>query len=197
MTKLKTGRKPIHLTSINKKPYGREAVWIKIRELKTFTRKDLIYSTNVNPGTIKTFLECLENGNFVTKKDILVDGRYHAFEYTLIKDIGLNCPRISKNGEILRPKNTTNMWRTMRVLKFFTVKDLVLNASTDDVSIAYSTADIYCKQLCQAGYLARTSGKTYRFLESRYTGPKPPMIQRIKQVFDPNIGKVVYPKEDK
>jgi hypothetical protein len=32
----------------------------------------------------------------------------------------------------------------------------------------------------------------YRFLAARYSGPKPPMIQRIKAVYDPNRSEVVW-----
>lgn len=30
-------------------------------------------------------------------------------------------------------------------------------------------------------------------IAARYSGPKAPQVQRVQQVFDPNLGKVVWP----
>ncbi|MDT4835434.1 hypothetical protein FQZ97_690990 [compost metagenome] len=63
------------------------------------------------------------------------------------------------------------------------------------------TAYSYLRDLTLAGYvLVVDEGKTgpkgrparYRLAPGKYTGPLPPMIQRDGQVFDPNLGLVVY-----
>lgn len=195
--KLKTGRTPVHLMNSAKRLRGREAIWVKIRELKTFTLRDLWLDTDISPGTIRTFVIALEKAGFLSSEKKTRRSTPPYYEFTLIKDVGIDCPKVRKDGSTVKPTNTENMWNAMRIMKRFSIKDLILNASTDDTKIKPTSADDYCKHLCKAGYLVKQKDKTYRFIESRYTGPKPPMIQRIKQVFDPNIGEVVYPKEDK
>ncbi len=92
---------------------------------------------------------------------------------------------------------TENMWRSMRMMGQFTPLDIAVHSTTDTVSVTEATARGYCSMLLKAGYLGvvrkAVPGKwpaTYRFV--RDTGPLPPQIQRVKQVFDPNIREVTY-----
>ena len=84
----------------------------------------------------------------------------------------------------------------MQMLQQFTSRDLIIHASTDEHPVAQVHANDYCKILAKAGYLrvikAGRSGRlaVYRF--TRFTGPKAPMIQRTKQVFDPNTNEIVW-----
>ena len=59
------------------------------------------------------------------------------------------------------------------------------------------TAKEYCTMLTQAGYLkvlrkASPPKKPAVYKLVRNTGPQPPQIQRVKQVFDPNLDEVTY-----
>ncbi|MGD9638348.1 MAG: hypothetical protein AB7U85_04750 [Alphaproteobacteria bacterium] len=192
MAKLKTGRKPVHLIKASKELSGRDAVWKAIRELKTFTKEDLSKKAKVNVETIRTFLTGLVKGGYISKEDHRKQNNNEPIKYNLVKDIGVDAPKVRKDGSKVKPVATENMWRTMRILKRFSVKDLILNATTDEIQIKPTSADSYCKYLCRAGYLAKNADRTYTFLQSKYTGPLAPMIQRIKQLYDPNIGKIVY-----
>jgi len=68
--------------------------------------------------------------------------------------------------------------------------------------VAETDAKDYCANLAKAGYLVvmtkgKPSGKAsvptrYRFNRAKYKGPKPPMVQRLNSVFDPNLGKIVW-----
>lgn len=35
----------------------------------------------------------------------------------------------------------------------------------------------------------------YRFIAGRNSGPRPPQVQRLKQVYDPNLDRVVWRHE--
>jgi hypothetical protein len=89
----------------------------------------------------------------------------------------------------------------MRILSEFTILDLAVNSSTEEHNVSANDAKEYCRFMCNAGYLAMPRpGKSgqpavYRFLPTRYPGPKPPQIQRVKQVYDPNSRKVVWTQE--
>ena len=88
------------------------------------------------------------------------------------------------------------MWQAMRILSDFSLQDLLVQAKAADTHIAESEALHYCRKLCQVGYLmqvAQSRPKRWYFINSRYSGPSAPQIQRSKQVFDANLNKVVWP----
>jgi hypothetical protein len=64
------------------------------------------------------------------------------------------------------------------------------------------TARSYLKWLKRAGYVVEVQASKpgtkarFRLGHGKYTGPRPPMIQRIGQVFDPNLGEVVFRQDE-
>lgn len=114
--------------------------------------------------------------------------------YYLAEDCGVDAPRLRKDGTpVTQGIGRQQMWNAMRISKEFTIADLELNGSTDDYRVAESEAKSYCQTLDKAGYLVR-NGQTYRLIPSMWTGPHPPQIQRTRQVYDPNLRKVVWSK---
>lgn len=89
-----------------------------------------------------------------------------------------------------------NIWRSMRMLKKFSALDLATHSNTDTVKVTEATAQSYCVMLLATGFLtvvqkaAPVEGRKAIYRLIRDDGPKPPMIQRVKQVYDPNTGKV-------
>lgn len=90
-----------------------------------------------------------------------------------------------------------NMWRTMRLLKSFSPVDLAAHSNTDTVQVSRDDAAAYCQTLLRAGYLKverkARPGKVeavYRLLDD--TGPKPPVIRRVRAVVDQNTGRIVH-----
>ncbi len=85
----------------------------------------------------------------------------------------------------------------MYILKDFSYLDLIETAS---VEIPVETAKSYCHMLLVTGYLcvlrkadpARAQIARYRLV--RNNGPKPPQIQRVKRVYDPNSHEVFMPE---
>jgi len=193
------GLKPIDKRS----PLGtREAIWAAIRRLRVFTATDLWGETNCSKDTIREYLTGLRAAGIV---EYYHDTEKGATVHRLARDGGVEAPRVRRDGsEVTSGRGRENMWRTMRVLKEFSARDLAVQASTDDVQIAELEAKSYIHYLHKAGYLAitveskpgsaTTPGRVarYRFVASRYTGPKPPQVQRVKQVYDPNQRKVVW-----
>lgn len=84
----------------------------------------------------------------------------------------------------------------MRMLGEFGYRDLTVTASTAATPIADIDAKDYLKHLYRAGYLKVTApahgNRPARYRLIRNTGPKPPKVQRIRQVFDPNLNEVVW-----
>ncbi|VAW96553.1 hypothetical protein MNBD_GAMMA20-2015 [hydrothermal vent metagenome] len=184
----------------------RDAIWAVIRDLHEFSVSEIEDKTRISHGSIKTYILGLTKAGYLKRTEhhhrAKVDNRFVANRWQLIKDIGVDAPRITRDGKrITQGLSRENMWHAMRILRDFSSKDLAAQASTDDVIIKHADAKNYIKYLHKAGYLiivipAKLGTQTrYRMPASRYTGPRPPMIQRTKQVFDPNTGKVVWPKQ--
>lgn len=193
-------RKPVHLIAAAPRPEGREVVWAEIRRLRTFTVADLEHATRITEATIRTYLLGLTRAGYLRRTDDPVERtRYEPARWELVRDVGVEAPRVRKDGtEVTQGRAREQMWRTMRILREFTHRDLAIQASTETCQVAEADAKDYVKYLCRAKYLVciSTGGPgtlaRYRFVPSRYTGPRPPMIQRIKQVFDPNLGRVMW-----
>lgn len=203
-------RKPAHLTAgahLN----AREAIWVEIRRRKTFTVGDLAAQTSIPPGTIRTYVLGLDRAGYLAREGrderpkqriTYVKNQLLALRYKLVRDTGVEAPRVRKNGEpVTQGLAREALWRTMRILREFTWAELAHAASTEEVQVDRDDARKYCYALKQAGYLvlviAGAPGRPerYRFVPSRYSGPRAPMLQRVRQVYDPNLKRVVWPKE--
>lgn len=203
-------QKPVHIVRASGLLQGRDAVWQCIRELKTFTLVDIetMSSNDKNMGDVdinkvaRLYVKSLEKAGFL-KQHERENGRSR-LTWTLLKDVGIHAPRVKRDGtKVVQGSSQQQMWQTMRILRQFNAKDLVINAATEEQEIHMNTASEYIYHLHKAGYLVETSPAhngggiaRYQLLPGMNTGPKPPMIQRIKQVFDANLNKVVWPKQE-
>lgn len=180
---------------------SREAMWAVIRSIKTFTVRELREETTLEISTVRDYVTGLCAAGYLEKDGTKPSGSAgkgigaNAVVYKLVKDAGVDTPRVRKDGtKVTQGQGRLNMWRTMRMIGNFTAKELAVNASTPDCIIKESTASDYAHHLCLAGYL-RNQGNRYLFKKTSYTGPKPPMIQRVKRVWDQNLKKVMW-RED-
>ncbi|MEZ5571206.1 MAG: hypothetical protein R3E64_04205 [Halioglobus sp.] len=205
-------RKPVHLRP-GVHVDAREAAWAAMRKLKQFTMEDLQKATKDNYSTLATYVQALAKGGYVEMvghdtRGVRTAGIRqrkninHAGIFRLIKDVGYHAPRVKRDGTpVTQGKGRENMWRVIKVLSEFDWHDLAEAASGKDCAVAPNEAKDYVNTLAKAGYL-RTLQKAkpgtaarYCLIQSRWSGPKSPMIQRVKQVYDPNLGKVVWPLE--
>ena len=198
-------RQPVHLLAASAKPTGRQAIWQTIRaEAEAFTVADLIKATDICRDTIRSYLRCLEaSGHIARYFDEFPPGTYQ-----LVNDVGVEAPRVTKDGKpVTQGLPREQMWRTMKILAAdFASRDLAIAASTESVPVSEVDAKDYCRNLAMAGYLivitkGKGGGKStstpsrYRFNRAKNTGPKPPMVQRMQTVFDPNLGQIVWHPE--
>lgn len=185
----------------------RQAIWDAIRSKEDwlFTADEL--DVKLDASTIREYLSALANGDYL---EVISKGkRGESNIYRLINDTGVDAPRLRKDGTpVTQGQGRQQMWNAMRIIKQFSPADLALNATTDDHKVAENEARDYCKMLCHAGYLrvsvphkTGSAGKPgsgqrarYMFIPGMWTGPHPPQIQRTKQVYDPNLRKVVWAK---
>ena len=168
----------------------RQAVWDAIREKEVFNIKDIREETTLKACSVRDYVIGLEKGGYLERVKPEELRRKDAACWRLINDIGIEAPRVRKDGtQVTAGKGRENMWNAMRIMRTFSAKDLSVGASTPDCIVKESTAADYAKHLWYAGYLTRMEDGCYRMLPTAYTGPKAPMIQRAKVVWDPNQNK--------
>ena len=168
--------------------HTRAILWQVMREIHTFSAPELAKHTRYHASTISTYLQGLLAAGYLQA----VQGtKPTAFTFAEQVTIPAEAPRVRKDGTaVTQGQGRKNLWRTAKMAVF---------ASTPTVSIAEKDAACYVHYLHQAGYLvlvkaSKTTGgrARYRFVMARYTGPLAPQVQRVKQVYDPNTGQVVW-----
>jgi hypothetical protein len=184
----------------------RAALWEAIRMLGSFTATQLRKETRCESSQVREYLLGLTAAGILTRELVpMHHGSTTGYLFTLVKDIGIEPPRVRRDGTpVTQGLGREQMWRTMKSFGVFNALDLSVQASTEEAQIKLTTAKEYCHYLALAGYLAvvhqgKGTGKggklsAYRLI--RNTGPLPPMIQRVKSVYDPNTGTVEWSEED-
>jgi hypothetical protein len=184
-------RKPVNEVSQMR---TRESLWGAIRTMATpWTLNDLKKASKCTVYQCREYVNNLEAAGIVAVVDKQING-CGAIKptkiYELVQDRGVEPPRVRRDGsEVTQGRGREQMWETMRALGSFSAHDIHVFASTDDHGVSKNEAKTYCSLLGRAGYLRRDDDK-YTLIKR--TGPKPPMIQRTKNVYDPNLGEVVW-----
>ncbi|ETD85760.1 hypothetical protein ACTTAF_06315 [Rhodobacter capsulatus] len=175
----------------------RQTIWTAIRDLAgedlagQFTVTDIVDRTGVHRKTASDYFACLVAAEYLTATADTPP------VFVLRKDGGVHAPRVRRDGSaVTQGAGALNMWRSMRGLAQFSYRDIALHSTTPTVSVNEETAKSFCAMLLATGFLrvvqkadpAKARLAIYRLI--RNDGPKPPQIQRVKQVFDPNTGKV-------
>ncbi|MDP2830166.1 MAG: hypothetical protein Q8O37_16370 [Sulfuricellaceae bacterium] len=207
-------RKPITELSGGKSP--RQRIWEAIRalstpspargegaivegacsDLGTFTADGLSRACKVEILPVREYIKCLVAGGWLLT--LSQGGRGVNSVYRLEKDNGIEAPRVRRDGiEVTQGSGNEAMWGAISVLDNFSAQTIA------DISGANpSTAKTYCLMLAKAGYLvAAEPGKgtgrggkptIWSTVRSRISGPRAPMITRLKAIYDPNLHQVMW-----
>ena len=170
----------------------RERLWQAMRQLRTFDTRELALAAKVDRRrtVIKEYLVSLVRGGILRRVPQSGPGNFARYE--LIRDSGVEAPRLRKDGSPLPDAGQSRMWAAMKILRLFTARELAMTASLPEAPVRENTAHAYCRWLVRGHYLFVISdgstGVRYRFM--RDTGARAPQILSIKQLFDPNTGEV-------
>lgn len=180
----------------------RQVIWAEVRRRpRDVTARAISNRTGILCKTVADYLISLARAEYI---DLVSDAPVQADRrYALVRDAGHEAPRVRRDGSAVPSGGGTEaMWRTMQVLGEFTALDLAHHATTDRCAVSEATAATYVSILARSGYLkivrpaqsrlARPA--IYRLI--RRSGPRPPQIQRVKQVYDPNTGEVFGAQEE-
>lgn len=203
-------RKPVHLEMTGGKT-PRQRVWESIRRFmgERFTVDDIVRLSKTSDHIVGEYVKALVKGGYV---EVVSEARVNALctkrIYRVIRDNGLEAPRLTKSGEeVTQGCGNDAMWGTLRrMFKAESVdyRQLAAFASTQRNPISPTSAKAYVLTLAAAGYLecvqpAVKGGKAlpgrYRLIPAMDSGVRAPMIQRTKLVFDPNWNRVVWAEE--
>lgn len=192
---MSSGRKAAHLSTVGGKS-PRQRTWEALRaNPEGVTAYTLARASGVDDSAVLVYLRCLIAGGYVERK-----GRtYNTAVYPLLRDVGAEAPRLNRDGTPnTRGLGSESMWRALRIVPDIDAPELAEIASAGDMKVGLRAAVSYLDWLRRAGYVVVVSPgqpgayARYRLVPGKHTGPRPPMIQKVGQVFDPNLGQVVY-----
>ncbi|WP_229455107.1 hypothetical protein [Massilia sp. KIM] len=203
-------RKPAHMELVGGKG-SRQRAWEEMRRhAGPFTCFQIARKAKVDDETLFTYLNSLERAGIVQCERVEGKAIQRHAKWTIVRDNGVEAPRVTRDGKpVTQGLGTEAMWRSMRIIGEFNTTELAAHAETSGVRVTQETAKSYISALFNAGYLLRVAESRsrgfgrgqvqarYRLAPGKYTGPRPPMIQRTKQVYDPNLCKVVWKEEPK
>lgn len=177
---------------------GRQEIWQAIRgRTEPFTITEIVSETGAERKTIHDYLGCLVAGGYADHTP--AEARGQSAHYRMLRDTGHHAPRLRPDGSpVQQGKANEQLWRSMCILKRFTFRDLIETAT---IPVPEGTAKAYCRTLLATGYLRvlrkaePSKGQIAEYALIRQSGPKPPQVQRVKRVFDPNTGEVFVPGE--
>lgn len=184
----------------------RQSVWSALAEAArkdpeaSFSARQLADRLSLNRKTVSDYLAALAAGGYLARL-CGPEASANAALYRLARDAGHHAPRVRRDGSpVTQGAGTENMWRSMRMLPRFSALDLSVHSTTETVNVSEATAQSYCSILSRTGFLRvvrkadPVKGRKAVYRLVRNTGPRPPMIQRVKQVFDPNTREVHRPE---
>jgi hypothetical protein len=175
----------------------RQAIWDWIRGNSTteFTARDI--DVRLEISTIGDYLTGLKNAGHL--EVVTAGGKGLPTVYKAVNLGGHIAPRVRKDGTpVTQGKSRLFMWRVMQILKTFTSLDLAYNASTPEHAVSEVDAKDFIGHLFRAGYLVHAKTvkpgqkQVYRLKAGMWTGPQPPQVQRTRQIYDPNLQRVVW-----
>ncbi len=173
-----------------------QRIWDTIRAFKApFTRALLADRCKQPDRAIDRFLRALRNGGYLTQADA-PDG---STTWRLERDVGQEAPQLTVSGQPAEQRyGAEQMWRVMRANKKdgFAAADLGAHATEP---LSPTEVRNYINILLSCGYLkviqksAPRSGRVARYRLIKDTGPIPPRLQNVRQLYDPNTDQAVLP----
>jgi hypothetical protein len=170
---------------------GLDWVWAVIREKRRFTLNDIKLETNVDTSSIRSYVTGLELAGYLQPVEGAGKDRYD-----LVRDIGIERPRVREDGSEVAETGQDKMWRLMKTQGEITWRDLALFPGVSE-----GASRSYVLTLARVGILTVTQtarpgrpGK-HVLLPRHNTGLRAPQILRDKSVYDPNTGQTHKPQK--
>jgi hypothetical protein len=178
-------------------PRGNAGIWQVIKTLaaerETFTVVDVDGRMNSHRDTVRDYVQRLERAGYLAL-DRIEHGNPPRRVYRLVRT-ARDAPRLRRDGTELPETAQDTLWRTIKMLKRFTVSALIAAAGSETRVIPRVTAHRYVRQLAEVGVLSRPfaggPATEAEFMLVRNLGGEAPKILRTHLVFDPNSNTVL------
>ena len=175
----------------------RQRMWEAMRaHSQCFTVQQVAKLSNVDHQALRTYIQCLVPGGYI---EAIKKQPCTFREYRIIKDTGIEAPRVTRGGKPVHQGRVTEaIWYTLRIVKTLTAEQVVSYVEAAGVDVQISTVRAYLTMLKRAGYLQiitpgnRNRSEKITLKPAMNTGPRPPQIQRVKTVYDPNLNRVMH-----
>jgi len=187
----------------------RDRIWAAIRAFSHPTASGALFSpaevmvmTALHADTVRTYIQGLAAAGYLQRHEAhrpFDQPRREFAQYRLVRDVGADGPRVTADGKpVTAGQGREGMWQSLRVLREFNADELALAASSASHVVSTEEAVNYLYHLRKAGYVAEAvparpgTKARYRFVRSRNTGPRAPIVGRDKSVMDANTGEVAW-----
>ncbi|MFV2947377.1 hypothetical protein [Pseudomonas japonica] len=201
---MRTGKKPVHLAMTGGKS-PRQITWEALRQLAKDGKSATTYAIARHSGqddeAVRDYLRGLAKAGII--RQVSTTGRKDA-DWTLVQDEGIEAPRVNRAGKRQATEAVEFIWRALRIMGELSAEEAMAQAAAGGTPITEDAARRYLQRLANAGYLARSGGipghpARYRLIPARNSGPLYPVYQRHEchQIFDPNLGAVVWSQGEK
>jgi hypothetical protein len=176
--------------------------WAVMRDLTAtaggFTARDVHDRTNgPRLSVVKEYIRRCRHLAVITPVGSRDVGSHHpAIVYAARLDL-LEAPVVRRADYAAdRGRRLQQLWQAMRLMTSFSVAELIVTASTDEVEVKAALARMYVAALARAGYLVeigrrtrRGQTATWRLLPARNSGPLAPAMTKAGLI-DRNVGRL-------
>lgn len=113
----------------------RQLIWQEIRKQRDFTLNRLSSACKIHRDTIETYVTGLRKAGFVELIEKTAINKPYVVttftenRYRLAKDVGIDAPRVTRDGKILSADINQDLWRAMKILKEFSITDLIASTT--------------------------------------------------------------------
>ncbi|MBM3617500.1 MAG: hypothetical protein FJX23_03030 [Alphaproteobacteria bacterium] len=175
----------------------RDGMWEAMLARKSFTRHEIAGDVKMHKSSVVVYLKSLVAAGYLreTKPE---DPFREVTTYTVLKASRLR-PLLNREGVTLKQTARQRIWSALKVIGKapFDWRDVCLVAkTTKNATVGY------IHSLRNAGYLRKVAGDSpltpekYVMPPSKDSGPLAPVIGKDRrEVYDPNLRKVVWRKE--
>lgn len=181
---------------------NRQRLWEALRAAPDgITPYRLHVECGVTPCATRDYLRSLERAGYLERLETQCETTGERL-VRLLRRGSSEAPALTRDGKPSRQGvGVKAIWRALRIVGEASAIELSALASAA-VPTAESTVTRYMAWLVQAGYVVvKRSGNSirrYRLLAHRYSGPRPPVIQRsgsTARVYDANLDRIVWERE--
>lgn len=178
-------------------PRSHDGIWMLMRWLDAnrggFAASDLrrLIGDNIAWDEVEAYVKTLDRGGYIVRQT----GCLPREPIYRVERKQVETPRLRADGAVISAaQRADHLWRAIKMLGFFTPRELAVAAASDEWPITTEQASRYAIDIANAGYLMlreAEAGPVFRLKARMNTGPAAPQVLRARFVWDPNLGRIM------